>query len=310
MKSTRTHLKAAFSIAALTAAGLLAAPAHAGLLVSGSFEALVYADGSNCPDVPLGKSCLQGAGAKPQPDGSDVASLLFKGAEKAESSEELVPGAALTVAFVRDSFGAGSGVTGSLDAVGLVCAAHPEVCRVSLYGSAGGDGVTGAGMASGMGLGSGPASASASAGGGASSAFNLGFMQALGGVQVSPQYGVSFLQAGTPVASRGAGATGGSTASERWEVTYGASNQPAAAAASFEGSAGGSSLGSMEFQSTSTTQLQTYMASGSSGLLGGGAQFAPNNSVPFGTPEPSALLLVGVAMTGLWIQRRRQTRQI
>ena len=84
-----------------------------------------------------------------------------------------------------------------------------------------------------------------------------------------------------------AGADGAPTATpERWEVTYGASSQPAAAVTSFEGSVGWSSGSGMEFQSTSTTQLQTYLASGSSGLMGGGPQLG----TPGVSPMNSTLL--------------------
>ncbi len=314
MKSTRNHPKAAFALAALSAAVWLAAPAHAGLLGNGSFESLVIADGANCPGVALGKSCVDGVGATQQPDGSEVASLLFKGESKAGSDAALEVPSELTVTFVRDSFGSATGAQGALDAMGLACAANPEICRDKVYGPAvlgvGAGTATGGGVGSAMGTGSGSGLGVGSAPGDASAAFNLGFMQSLGGVQVSPQYGLSFVQAGPSAGGRETGASGGTAGTpERWEVTYGASNQPAAAATSFEGSAGGSSGSSMQFQSTSTTQLQTYMASGSSGLLGGGVQVAPMNNMPFGVPEPSALLLVGGALAGLWMQRRRQQTQ-
>lgn len=315
MKPIRTDLKAAFALAALTAAGLLAAPAHAGLLGNGSFESLAIADGANCPGVALGKPCVEGVGARQQPDGSEVASLLFKGESQAESGGAPGAPAELTVAYVRDAFGSAAGSQGALDAMGLACAANPELCRDKVYGPAvlavgAGASVGGGGplMMTGSGAGSAPGDASA--------AFNLGFMQSLGGVQVSPQYGLSFLQAGPSAGTREAGAGGAAGAPERWEVTYGASNQPAAAATSFEGSAGWSSGSSLQFQSTSTTQLQTYMASGPSGLMGG-APTASAVGQPWGAgslsgsvPEPSVLLLVGAALAALGMQRRRQTQQL
>lgn len=300
MNSTRTHIKTAFMCAVLSAAGLLSLPAHAGLLGNGSFEALVIADGGNCPGVPLGKSCVEGVGAKRQADGSEIASLLFKGAGKSDPAGTSEATSELTVAFVRDTFGSSDAAPGRMDALGLSCAADPAACRDKLLGTSGRGASPDAGAVS----------------GGAGSVFNLGFMQSVGGVQVSPQYGLSFVQAGTSAASRESGASGGSTSTpERWEVTYGASSQPAAAVTSFEGSAGWSSGSSMQFQSTSTAQLQTYLASGPSGLMGG-AQITPMNGIPWGpgptsssVPEPSGLLLVGAALAGLWMQRRRQTPQ-
>ena len=315
MKPIRIDLKAAFALVALSAAGLLAAPAHAGLLGNGSFESLVIADGANCPGVALGKSCVDGVGAMQQPDGSEVASLLFKADSKAGSDSALEVPSELTVAFVRDSFGSATGSQGALDALGLACAANPEICRDKVYGAAVLGGGAGAALGSGVGpvmvTGSGSRSGAGAGPGDASAAFNLGFMQSLGGVQVSPQYGLSFLQAGPSARSRETGASGGTTGTpERWEVTYGASNQPAAAVTSFEGSAGWSSGSSLQFQSTSTTQVQSYLASGPSGLLGGGVQITPMNTAAFAAPEPSVLLLVGGALAGLWMQRRRQTARL
>lgn len=301
MNSTRTDMKAALALAVLSAAGLLAVPAHAGLLGNGSFEALAIADGANCPGVALGKSCVAGASAKQQPDGSEVASLLFKGVEKEQSAGASEESSELTVTFVRDAFGTAAASQGDFGAVGLACAADPAGCREKLVGT------SGAGT---------PADAGASAGG-PSSAFNLGFMKSVGGVQVSPQFGLSFLQASTQVAARGGdtASNSGANSPERWEVTYGASNQPAAAVASLEGSSGWSSSGS-QFQGTSATQVQTYLASGSSGLMGGGAQVGSTTGTPWtlgltprSVPEPSVLLLVGAAMAGLWLQRRRQVSQ-
>ena len=320
MNSTRTDMKAVFMLAVLPAAALLAAPAHAGLLGNGSFEALVIADGANCPGVPLGKSCVDGVGAKQQPDGSEVAGLYFKGAEKGAVGGDAEAAPELTVAFVRDSFGAAAASQGSLDAVGLMCAANPEVCRDKVYGAPGAGISAGAGTGAGSAVGSGSGSGSGSASGGASSVFALGFMQSVGGVQVSPQYGLSFLQGSTPTSARSgggdsAGSAGSAVGQERWEVTYGASSQPAAAVAQLEGSSGWSS-GSLQFQGTSATQVQTYMASGPSGLMGNGAQVSPTNGMGWnlgpGTtsvPEPSVLLLVGAALAGLWVQRRRQSVQ-
>ncbi len=300
MNSTRTDMKAALALAVLSAAGLLAVPAHAGLLGNGSFEALAIADGANCPGVPLGKSCVAGASAKQQPDGSEVASLLFKGVEKEQSAGASEESSELTVTFVRDAFGTAAASQGDFGAVGLACAADPAGCREKLFGTS----VVGTPVDAGAGA----------AAGGASSAFNLGFMKSVGGVQVSPQFGLSFLQASTQVAARGGDTAGHSGASspERWEVTYGASNQPAAAVASMEGSSGWSSSGS-QFQGTSVAQVQSYLASGPSGLMGGSAQVSPRNGVawppgstPRSVPEPSVLLLAGAALAGLWMQRRRQ----
>lgn len=298
MNPTRTDMKAALALAVFSAAGLLAVPAHAGLLGNGSFEALAIADGANCPGVALGKSCVAGASAKQQPDGSEVASLLFKGVEKEQSAGAPEESSELTVTFVRDAFGAAAASQGDFGAVGLACAANPEGCREKLFGT------------SAVGT---PADAGAAAGG-ASSAFNLGFMKSVGGVQVSPQFGLSFLQASTQVAARGGDTASHSGASspERWEVTYGASNQPAAAVASMEGSSGWSSSGS-QFQGTSVAQVQSYLASGPSGLMGGNAQVSSANGTawtagptPRSVPEPSVLLLAGAALAGLWMQRRRQ----
>ena len=316
MNSTRTDMKVAFTLAALSAAALLAAPAHAGLLGNGSFEALVIADGANCPGVALGKSCADGVGAKQPSDGSEVASLFLKSAENGASGSSADAATELTVAFVRDSFGAAASAQGGLDSVGLMCAANPEVCRDKVYG------VPGAGISAGADMGAGSAAGSAagsgSGSGGASSAFALGFMQSVGGVQVSPQYGLSFLQGSAQTPGRRGGdavsAAGNAVGQERWEVTYGASSQPAAAVAQLEGSSGWSS-GSLQFQGTSATQVQTFMASGPSGLMSGSAQLSAadgklqSSSATTSVPEPSVLLLVAAAMAGLWVQRRRQTGQ-
>jgi PEP-CTERM motif len=304
MKPTRHHPKAAALLAALSAAVWLAGPAHAGLLGNGSFDSLVFADGANCPGVALGKSCAEGVGASQQPDGSEVASLLFKAEPASGSGGAPEATSELTVAFVRDSFASTTGSQGALDAMGLACAADPGACRDKVYGvTAQG---TGASAATAAGTGSPEAAA-------ASSAFSLGFVQSLGGVQVSPQYGLSFLQAGSSGTARDAApGTVPASAPERWEVTYGASNQQASATTSFEGSVGWSSGSSLQFQSTSSTQLQTYLANGPSGLMGK-AQDGSVIGEPLGrgtrngtVPEPSVLLLAGAALAALGLQRRRQ----
>jgi len=296
------EMKAALSRAVLSAAALLAcaAPAHAGLLANGSLATLAFADGVNCPGVPLGQSCVAGdRDSGNAGDGLKVGSLFVKGNERGESSSESgrETGAPsdLTVAYERDPFGAPDTALGTMDAASLACAADPSTCRDKLYGYSSGSG--GAGVVAGA----------------ASSAFNLGFMQSVSGVQVSPQYGVSFLQASTPStqtsakAGHASGSSGGSI--EQWQVTYGSSSQPAAVLTSVEGSVGWSSVG-MQFSATSSAQMQTYMASGPSGLMGGGPQFSPliGAPLPGSVPEPSALLLVAVAMGALWLQRRRQAR--
>ena len=323
MKPIRIDLKAAFALVALSAAGLLAAPAHAGLLGNGSFESLVIADGANCPGVALGKSCIDGVGAKQQPDGSEVASLLFKADSKSGSDGAAQAASELTVTFFRDSFSSAGASRGAMDSMVLVCAANPEICRNTVYGASGATGSVGAGMGSGvgtsvgtgvaLGVGAVPGGAPGAAAGGASAALGLGFMQSVSGVQVSSQYGLSFLQANTQVAARSGDTSHSASSPERWEVTYGASSQPAAAVTSVEGVSSGWSSSGLQFQSTSTTQVQSYMASGPSGLMGGGVQTTPMVGVPWSgrasaVPEPGVLVLVGVALWALCLQRRRQTR--
>jgi len=304
-----SEIKTSLSRVVLSTAALLAcaAPAHAGLLANGSFETLAFADGVNCPGVPLGQSCVaRDSDSGSTVDGLKVGSFVVKGNEGGESGSDVGLPSDLTVAFARDPFGSPGTAPGAMDAAGLVCAADPSACRDKVYGySSGADGTGGAGSAVVAGGGAGVVA------GAASSAFNLGFMQSVSGVQVSSQYGVSFLQASTQTAAKVGDASGSSGVSgastEQWQVTYGSSSPPAAAVTSVEGSAGWST-GGMQFSTTSSAQLQTYMASGPAALLGGGAQVVPMSPAPFGAPEPSALLLVFAAMSALWLQRRRQTR--
>ena len=297
------HLKTALAMVSFACAGLLglAAPAHAGLLANGSVETLLIADGTNCPGVPLGQSCADGALGSQGKDGLDVGSLFAKSAGLDESNSEARAHAELTVAFPRDAYGSSSSSSADMDAASLSCLSNPYACRDKLYTS-GGAGFSGAGFSGAGGAGAGGSGVVA---GVASSAFSLGFMQSVAGVQVSPQYGLSFLQGSTPSSAKSGEAAGSSGNDERWQVTYGSSNQPAAAVTSVEGSSGWSSSG-LQFQATSATQVETYMASGPSGLVAGGVQITPMNTTPFAAPEPSVLMLVGAAMFGLWLQRRRQ----